>query len=167
MDIEISDINVDFVNQEKLKARINLTVSGWLRVVGLKVIKSNQGLFVAWPNKKNENDNFVDVAFPVGLEVRRKVEELVLAHFEDWLERHLGISRMLFSELPNCCFFTLVDFEPQRKFPNKLHWKDEEGNSFTLACSLNPEANIIVVTSKTPDSLDDISEKTWVKKVAL
>jgi len=83
--MEITDIKVVPVDENKLRAYVNITIDECFMVRGLKVIRGNEGLFVAMPNKKSKNGLFRDVAHPINPETRKMINELVLAKYKEAL----------------------------------------------------------------------------------
>ena len=53
--MEITDIAVVPVDENKLRAYVNITIDNCFMVRGLKVIRGKEGLFVAMPNKQGKN----------------------------------------------------------------------------------------------------------------
>ena len=53
-----------------------------IRYPFLKVIKGNNGLFVAMPSKKRKDGTFRDTAHPLNNETREMIESKVLAEYE-------------------------------------------------------------------------------------
>ena len=88
--MEITDIAVAPVDENKLKAYVNITIDNCFMVRGLKVIKGNNGLFVAMPNKKSKNGMFRDVAHPLNTETRRMIEEMVLSEYDSVIKGNGG-----------------------------------------------------------------------------
>jgi len=80
--MKITDIAVVPVEENKLRAYVNITIDHVFMVRGLKVIQGADGLFVAFPNKKGKNGMFRDVAHPLNAETRREIEEMVLAAYD-------------------------------------------------------------------------------------
>ena len=76
--MKITEITVAPVDENKLRAYVNITIDECFMIRGLKVIQGGKGLFVAMPNKKGKNGMFRDVAHPINPETRQMIEELVL-----------------------------------------------------------------------------------------
>jgi stage V sporulation protein G len=70
------------VDEEKLKAYVTITIDNCFVVRDLKVIKGNNGLFVAMPSKKRKDGTFRDTAHPLNNETREMIESKVLAEYE-------------------------------------------------------------------------------------
>jgi stage V sporulation protein G len=80
--MEITEVRVFPVNEEKLKAYATITFDDCFVVRDLKVIHGNSGLFVAMPSKKRKDGTFKDVAHPLNNEFRSKIEKAVLDAYE-------------------------------------------------------------------------------------
>lgn len=84
--MQITDVSVVPVDENKLRAYVNITIDQCFMVRGLKVIQGSNGLFVAMPNKKGKNGLFRDVAHPLDSETRKMIEERVLKEYHRALE---------------------------------------------------------------------------------
>ena len=80
--MEITEVRVFPVNEEKLKAYATVTFDDCFVVRDLKVIHGNSGLFVAMPSKKRKDGTFKDIAHPLNNEFRSKIEKAVLDAYE-------------------------------------------------------------------------------------
>lgn len=88
--MQITGITVAPVDEAKLRAYVNITIDNCFMVRGLKIIKGNNGLFVAMPNKKSKNGMFRDIAHPLDSETRRMIEEMVIKEYETALDGNGG-----------------------------------------------------------------------------
>ncbi|MFZ3091955.1 MAG: septation regulator SpoVG [Nitrospirota bacterium] len=85
--MQVTEVRVFPVNEEKLKAYVTITFDDSFVVRDLKVIKGNNGLFVAMPSKKRKDGTFKDTAHPVNNETRQMIESKVLAEYEKELAK--------------------------------------------------------------------------------
>ena len=82
--MEITEVKVFPVKEERLKAFATITFDNCFVVRDLKIIHGNSGLFVAMPSKKRKDGSFKDTAHPLNVETRNKIESMVLdAYFEE------------------------------------------------------------------------------------
>jgi stage V sporulation protein G len=81
--MEITDIAVVPVDENKLRAYVNITIDNCFMIRGLKIIKGKEGLFVAMPNKQGKNGAFRDVAHPLNAETRKFLEDKILAKYDE------------------------------------------------------------------------------------
>jgi stage V sporulation protein G len=93
--MEITEISVVPVDENKLRAYVNITIDGCFMVRGLKVIKGQNGLFVAMPNKKSKNGTFRDVAHPLDATTRKMIEDKVLNEYKLRLEEPESVSESM------------------------------------------------------------------------
>ncbi len=80
--MEITEIRVFPMNEEKLKAYATITFDNCFVVRDLKVISGNTGLFVAMPSKKRKDGTFKDIAHPLNNDFRAKIEKVVLDAYQ-------------------------------------------------------------------------------------
>ncbi len=80
--MEITEVRVFPVNEERLKAYVTITLDNCFVVRDLKVINGNTGLFVAMPAKRRKDGTFKDIAHPLNSETREKMEKVILAEYE-------------------------------------------------------------------------------------
>jgi len=80
--LEITEIRLTLRNEDKLKAFANVTFDNAFVIRGMKIINGNKGFFLSMPSKKRADGTYQDVAHPVNSEMRRMLEERVLAAYE-------------------------------------------------------------------------------------
>src|SRR5580698_1428257 len=76
--MEITDIKVFPVDEDKLKAYATITFDNCFVVRDLKVIQGPTGLFIAMPAKRRKDGTFKDLAHPLNAETRAWIEQQVL-----------------------------------------------------------------------------------------
>ncbi|MBI5043570.1 MAG: septation regulator SpoVG [Nitrospirae bacterium] len=85
--MQVTEVRVFPVNEDKLKAYVTITFDDSFVVRDLKVIKGNNGMFVAMPSKKRKDGTFKDTAHPLNNETRQMIETKVLAEYEKELAK--------------------------------------------------------------------------------
>ncbi len=80
--MEVTEVRVFPVDEEKLKAYVTITIDNCFVIRDLKVIQGNNGLFVAMPSKKRKDGTFRDTAHPLNNETREMIESKVLGEYE-------------------------------------------------------------------------------------
>jgi stage V sporulation protein G len=80
--MEVTEVRVFPVNEEKLKAYVTITFDDCFVVRDLKVINGNDGLFVAMPSKKRKDGTFRDTAHPLNNRTREIIESKVLEEYK-------------------------------------------------------------------------------------
>ena len=77
--MEITDVKVIPVDDEKLKAFVSIVIDHCFVVTDIKVIHGPKGLFVSMPSKKRKDGTFKDIAHPLNNQARQYLEERVLS----------------------------------------------------------------------------------------
>ncbi|MFO1518367.1 MAG: septation regulator SpoVG [bacterium] len=80
--MEITEVRVFPMNEDKLKAYATVTFDNCFVVRDLKIISGNSGLFVAMPSKKRKDGTFKDIAHPLNNDFRAKIEKVVLEAYD-------------------------------------------------------------------------------------
>jgi stage V sporulation protein G len=81
--VEITQVRVFPVGEDKLKAFVSIIIDDCFVVSDIKIIQGNNGLFVSMPSKKRKNGTFRDVAHPLNNETRRRIEEQIIASYRE------------------------------------------------------------------------------------
>jgi stage V sporulation protein G len=84
--MEITEVKVFPIQEEKLKAFVSIVFDQCFMVNDIKIIQGRDGLFISMPSRKKKNGEFKDVAHPLNNETRRIIEEKVLAEYDHALE---------------------------------------------------------------------------------
>ena len=83
--MEITDVKVIPVDDEKLKAFVSIVFDQSFVVTDIKIINGPKGLFVSMPSKKRKDGTFKDIAHPLNNQMRQYLEEKVLAVYRQQL----------------------------------------------------------------------------------
>lgn len=67
----------------KIKGVASIVLDDEFIISGIKIIDGNNGLFVAMPNKKNEDGTYSDIAHPINKETREIIQNLVLEAYNN------------------------------------------------------------------------------------
>jgi len=84
--MEITEININLRNEDKLKAFVNITFDDVFVVRGLKVIQGTKGLFVCMPSRKLNDGVYKDIAHPIDNGFRQKIEGMILDKYQRVLQ---------------------------------------------------------------------------------
>jgi stage V sporulation protein G len=79
--MEITQVKVFPVDEERLKAYVSIVLDDCFLVSDLKVIHGPQGLFISMPSKRKKNGEFKDIAHPLNRETREQMERRILAEY--------------------------------------------------------------------------------------
>ena len=81
--MEITDVRVHPVEEEKLKGYATITFDGCFVVRDVKIIAGPKGLFVAMPSKKRKDGTYRDTAHPLNGEMRSLIESRVIGAYRE------------------------------------------------------------------------------------
>lgn len=84
--MEITQVKVFPVQEEKLKAFVSIVFDHCFMVNDIKVIQGRDGLFLSMPSRRKRNGEFKDVAHPLNNETRRLIEERVLEEYRQFVD---------------------------------------------------------------------------------
>lgn len=79
--MEITEISVTIREEDKLKAFVNITFDGEFVIRGLKIIKGANRYFVSMPSRRMPDGSFRDIAHPIKIEFRERLEKLILDEY--------------------------------------------------------------------------------------
>lgn len=77
--MEITDVKIIPVDDEKLKAFVSIVFDQCFVVTDIKIIHGPKGLFVSMPSKKRKDGTFKDIAHPLNNQMRQYLEDKVLS----------------------------------------------------------------------------------------
>jgi stage V sporulation protein G len=80
--MEITDVQIYLMHEEKLKAYATVILDNAFLIRDLKVIEGNNGLFIAMPAKKMKDGSYRDIAHPLNQETRVYFETKVLEAYD-------------------------------------------------------------------------------------
>ncbi len=80
--MEITDVRVFPVEEDKLKAYVTITLDNCFVIRDLKVINGNTGLFIAMPAKRRKDGSYKDIAHPLNADTRDRMEKTILYEYE-------------------------------------------------------------------------------------
>lgn len=81
MDIEIR-VN-KLTGDGKVKALASITFDKVFTIHSIKIIEGVNGLFVSMPSRKNDKDEYVDIAHPVTDEFRKELSQKILDKYNN------------------------------------------------------------------------------------
>ena len=81
--MEITDVRVRKIDTEgKMKAVVSITFDNEFVVHDIKIIESQNGLFIAMPSRKTPDGEFKDIAHPINAITREKIQKVILNKYE-------------------------------------------------------------------------------------
>lgn len=84
--MEITDIRIRQMPEEgKMKAVVSVTFDNSFVVHDIKIIEGQEKLFIAMPSRKTPENEFKDIAHPINMEMREKLQERIIDKYESTL----------------------------------------------------------------------------------
>ncbi len=81
--MEITDVRIRRIDVKgKMKAVVSVTFDNDFVVHDIKIIESQNGLFIAMPSRKTPNGEFKDIAHPINSETRETLQKAILKKYE-------------------------------------------------------------------------------------
>lgn len=93
--MDITDIRIRRIDSEgKMKAVVSVTFDNEFVVHDIKIIESQNGLFIAMPSRKTPSGEFRDIAHPIHSEARSNIQSAILERYQTMLveEQTDGVS---------------------------------------------------------------------------
>ncbi len=88
--MDITEVKVFPVSEDKLKAYITIVLDNCFVVRDLKIISGTTGLFVAMPSKRRKDGAFKDIAHPLNQSTRALMERKILDSYLAEIKRTGG-----------------------------------------------------------------------------
>lgn len=80
--MEITDVRIRKIETEgKMKAVASVTFDNEFVIHDIKIIESQNGLFIAMPSKKAPDGEFRDIAHPINTTSREKIQSVILEKY--------------------------------------------------------------------------------------
>lgn len=84
--MEITDIRIRQIAQEgKMKAVVSVTFDNCFVVHDIKIIEGTDKLFIAMPSRKTPEGEFKDIAHPINMEMRERLQQSILDKYQTTL----------------------------------------------------------------------------------
>lgn len=87
--MEITDIRIRQIAQEgKMKAVVSVTFDNCFVVHDIKIIEGTDKLFIAMPSRKTPDGEFKDIAHPINMDMRERLQQSILDKYQTTLVEH-------------------------------------------------------------------------------
>ena len=81
--MQITDVRLRKVNSEnRMKAVASVTFDNEFVIHDIKVIESQNGLFIAMPSRKTATGGYRDIAHPINPDVRKMLEDAIIEEYK-------------------------------------------------------------------------------------
>ncbi|MBD3272686.1 MAG: septation regulator SpoVG [Elusimicrobia bacterium] len=85
--MEITEVRVALRNEERLKGYATITFDNCFVVRNIRIVQGQKGIMVCMPSRKLSDGTHRDVAHPINNDFRYKIEDKVLAAYNDELKK--------------------------------------------------------------------------------
>ena len=81
--IEITEVSVIKVNStNRVKGIASITINNCFVVNDIKILESQNELFIVMPSRRTPNGEFKDIAHPINAETRKVIQDAILREYE-------------------------------------------------------------------------------------
>ena len=86
--MNITDVKIRKISSEdnKLRAVVSMTLDNSFVVHDIKVIKSQEKLFIAMPSRRMPDGEYRDIAHPINGQTRQAIEAAIISEYEKAVE---------------------------------------------------------------------------------
>lgn len=85
--MNITDIRIRKISKEgRMRAVVSITFDDEFVVHDIKVIESDNGMFVAMPSRQTPDGEYRDIAHPINSEARALIQTMILDAYEKELQ---------------------------------------------------------------------------------
>lgn len=85
--MEITEVRIRKTQEDsKMKAIVSVTFDNEFVVHDIKIIEGNTGLFVAMPSRRMADGEFRDIAHPINVEMRERVEKEIFTEYNKYIK---------------------------------------------------------------------------------
>jgi stage V sporulation protein G len=78
----ITDVRIRRIDSAgKMKAVVSITIDDQFVVHDIKIIESQNGLFIAMPSRKKPDGEFKDIAHPINAETREMLQTTIIDRY--------------------------------------------------------------------------------------
>ena len=82
--MKITDCKIKLIeNGAQLKGIANVSLDNEFLVRDIKIVEGKEGLFIAMPSRKVNDNEFRDIAHPINSESRNELQEAILKAYEE------------------------------------------------------------------------------------
>lgn len=80
--MEITNVKITKTEMNRVKGIASITIDNCFVVHNIKIIESQNGLFIRMPSVKTADGAFKDIAHPINNEARDKIQKAILEEYE-------------------------------------------------------------------------------------
>jgi len=82
--MEITDVRIRYLHGDaRMKAVASITIDNAIAIHDIKIIASEEKLFLAMPSRRLSDGSFRDLVHPINADVRQMIHDKIMAMYED------------------------------------------------------------------------------------
>lgn len=82
--MRITDIKIKVIKKdEKVKGIAEIVLDNEFCIHGIKILKNQKGLFIAFPYKIDRNGKYKDLVHPINSETREKIQNAIITEYRE------------------------------------------------------------------------------------
>lgn len=81
--MEITEVVIRPVTDERLRAYVSMTLDNALVIKDIKIVEGKNGLFVSMPSRRRKNGKYQDIAHPINTDFRKEVETRIFDEYRE------------------------------------------------------------------------------------
>ena len=85
--MNLTEVRISLREDDKLKAYVTVTLDHCFVIRGLKIIRGNRGVFVAFPSRRRPDGRYQDLCHPINGSTRSWMEQQILVKYQEALEK--------------------------------------------------------------------------------
>jgi stage V sporulation protein G len=93
--MDITEVVVRVVEDEKLRAYVSLTIENALVIKDIKIVEGKNGLFVSMPSRRRKNGKYQDIAHPINSLFRKTLEDRIFNEYKKVSGNNFTIARSI------------------------------------------------------------------------
>ncbi|URZ05903.1 SpoVG family protein [Clostridium felsineum] len=75
--------NESILKNTKLKGIASIIIDGAIAINNIGIVEGKKGVFLNFPSRKSRRGEYLNVAFPINNEARKKIEEAIMKVYND------------------------------------------------------------------------------------
>lgn len=75
--------NSSILKDSNIKGFVSIVIDDAIAVNGIRLIEGKKGVFLSFPDRKNKNGEYSDIAFPINNDAREQITDAVLKAYKE------------------------------------------------------------------------------------
>ena len=88
--MNITKVHITPLEANKVLALASITIDNDFVVSGLRVLNGSKGLWVSMPSRKNKDNEYKDIAYPITKEARETLQQAVINKYKEQTDQFVN-----------------------------------------------------------------------------